>query len=131
MTISDIKLSSYCSIVHKHKTVIKHNCDQTLTLHSAMEIVSFHILLFLVKIHLASELEGISKTGEESHVGHLMKTKSGKVFLRSSSKKAISPKKDTEEGGRDISNDDEIKVTGNEEVCHSSKLLFFLNIFHL
>ena len=84
-----------------------------------MESVSFNIVLLLVKIYLASELESGFITGKGSRVGHLIKTKSGKVFLRRSSKKAISPKKDTEEGGRDYSNDDEIEVTGNKEVHHS------------
>ena len=84
-----------------------------------MESVSFHILLLLVKIYLASELERSSITGKGSHVGHLIKTKSGKVFLRRSSKTAISPKKHMDKGGRDNLNDDEIKVTRNKEVYHS------------
>ena len=76
-----------------------------------MESVSFNIVLLLVKIYLASELERSSITGEGSHVGYLIRTKSGKVFLRRSSKKAISPKKDAKEGGQHDSDDKESKVT--------------------
>ena len=83
-----------------------------------MESVSFNILLLLVKIYLASELERSSTTEEGSHFGHLIKTKSGKIFLRRPSKKEISPKKHMEGGGRDYSNDDEIELTGNKEVHH-------------
>ena len=76
-----------------------------------MKNVSFHILLLFVQIYFASELGGSSITGgEESHVGDLIKTKSGKIFLRRSTKKEIWPKKDAEEEGHDYSNDDEIKV---------------------
>ena len=74
---------------------------------SLMKNVSFHLLLLFVQIYFASQLEGSSITGEGSHAGHLIKTKSGKVFLTRSSKKAISSKKDAE----DISNFDETKVT--------------------
>ena len=76
-----------------------------------MKNVSLHILLLFVQINFASELEGSSITGEGSHLGHLIKTKSGKVFLTRSRKKAILPKKDTEDGGHDHSNIDEIEVT--------------------
>ena len=69
--------------------------------------VSLHLLLLLLQIFLASKLT----TGEGSHVGYLIKTKSGKVFLRRSSKKAISPKKDAKEGGQHDSDDKESKVT--------------------
>ena len=45
--------------------------------------------------------------GDKSHVRHLIKTKSGKIFLRRSSKE-----KDTEaEGGHDHSKDEEAKVS--------------------
>ena len=69
-----------------------------------MKNVSLHILLLFVQLYFASELEG-------SHLGHLIKTASGKVFLTRSRKKANSPKKDTEDGGHDHSNIDEIEVT--------------------
>merc|ERR1711974_261840 len=59
----------------------------TVPLPSLMKNVSFHLLLLFVQIYFASQLEGSSFTGEGSHVGHLMKTKSGKVFLTRSSKK--------------------------------------------
>ena len=78
-----------------------------------MNNVSFNTLLLLLQICFASELGGSRITGGEgSHVGDLIKTKSGKVFLRRSSKKSIWAKKDTEEeGGYDYStNDDKIKV---------------------
>ena len=72
-----------------------------------MKNVSFRFLLLFVQILFASKLV----TGEGSHVGDLIKTKSGKVFLRRSSKKSIWAKKDTEEeSGYDYSND-KIKVT--------------------
>ena len=76
-----------------------------------MKHVSFHFVLLLVQIYLVSELESRNITGNESKAGHLIKTKSGKVFLRHSHKKAISSKKDTTYGGQDYSNDDEIQVT--------------------
>ena len=68
-----------------------------------MNCVPFFILFIL----FVSELEG----EDESHVGDLIKMKSGKIFLRRSSEKKLWPKKNAEEG-RDYSNDDEIcKVT--------------------
>ena len=82
-----------------------------------MKNVSLHIFLLLVQIYLlASEVESrsVSGKGSRQHIGHLVKTKSGKVFLHRSSKKEISSKKDKEEGGQDYSNDDEIQVTGNK-----------------
>ena len=57
-----------------------------------MTKVSLHLLLLFLQIFFAS--------GEGSHVGDLIRTKSGKVFLRRSSKKVISPKKDAKEGGQ-------------------------------
>ena len=69
-----------------------------------MNYVSFYILF--LQVCFASELGG----SREDHVGNLIRMKSGKIFLRRSSKKALWPKKDAEEG-RDYSNDDEIKVT--------------------
>ena len=83
-----------------------------------MKNVSFHIFLLLVQTYLASEVESRSVS---QHIGHLVKTKSGKVFLHRSSKKETSSKKDKEEGGQDYSNDDEIQVTGNKGGKHSSK----------
>ena len=79
---------------------------------SLMNNVNINILLLFLQICFASELGGSSITGGEgSHVGDLIKTKSGKVFLRRSSKKSIWAKKDTEEeSGYDYSNDDKIKV---------------------
>ena len=79
-----------------------------------MKNVSFHIFLLLVQTYMASEVESRSVNRKGSHhVGHLIKTRSGKVFLQRSSKKELSPKKDKEEGGQDYSNDDEIQVAGN------------------
>ena len=57
-----------------------------------MKNVSLHLFLLFLQIFFAS--------GEGSHVGDLIRTKSGKVFLRRSSKKVISPKKDAKEGGQ-------------------------------
>ena len=71
-----------------------------------MNNVSFNILLLFLQVCFASELGGI----REDHVGNLIRMKSGKIFLRRSSEKALWPKKNAEEG-RDYSNDDEIKVT--------------------
>ena len=68
-----------------------------------MKNVSLHLFLLFLQIFFASE--------EGSHVGDLIRTKSGKVFLRRSSKKAISPKKDAKEGGQHDSDDKESKVT--------------------
>ena len=80
-----------------------------------MKDVSFHFVLLLVQIYMVSELESRNYTGNESHAGHLIKTKSGKVFLLHSSKKAISSEKDTVVyGGQDYSNDDETEVASNE-----------------
>ena len=74
-----------------------HNCGQK------MKNVSLHLFLLFLQIFFTS--------GEGSHVGDLIRTKSGKVFLRRSSKKAISPKKDAKEGGQHDSDDKESKVT--------------------
>ena len=80
-----------------------------------MKNVSFHIFLLLVQTYLASEVESRSVSRKGSHhIGHLIKTKSGKVFVRRSSKKELSSKKDKEEVGQDYSNDDEIQVAGNK-----------------
>ena len=68
-----------------------------------MKDISLHLFLLFLQIIFAS--------GEGSHVGDLIRAKSGKVFLRRSSKKAISPKKDTKEGGQHDSDDKESKVT--------------------
>ena len=57
---------------------------------------------FFIQILFVSELEG----EDESHVGDLIKMKSGKIFLRRSRKE-----KDTEEeSGRDLPNFDDSKV---------------------
>ena len=69
-----------------------------------MNNVAFNILF--LQVCFASELGG----SREDHVGELIRMKSGKIFLRRSSEKALWPKKNAEEG-RDYSNDDEIKVT--------------------
>ena len=74
-----------------------HNCGQK------MKNVSLHLFLLFLQIFFTS--------GEGSHVRDLIRTKSGKVFLRRSSKKAISPKKDAKEGGQHDSDDKESKVT--------------------
>merc|ERR1719341_97585 len=80
--------------------------------------VSLHLLLLLLQIFLASKLT----TGEGSHVGYLIKTKSGKVFLRRSSKKAISRKKDAKEGGQHDSDDKESKdLLGSSSVDYYGK----------
>ena len=71
-----------------------------------MNNVSFNILLLFLQVCFASELGG----SREDHVGDLIRMRSGKIFLRRSSEKALWPKKNAEEG-RDYSNDDEIKVT--------------------
>ena len=76
-----------------------------------MKHVSFHFVLLLVQIYLVSELESRNITGNGAQAGHLIKTKSGKIFLQHSSKNPISSKKDTTYGGQDYSNDDEIQVT--------------------
>ena len=76
-----------------------------------MKNVTFHISILLVQIYMASKVESRSVNGKGSHhIAHLVKTKSGKVFLLRSSKKEIPPKKDQEEGGHDYSNNDEIQV---------------------
>ena len=69
-----------------------------------MNNVAFNILF--LQVCFASELGG----SREDHFGNLIRMKSGKIFLQHSSKKALWPKKDAEEG-RDNSNDDKIKVT--------------------
>ena len=71
-----------------------------------MNNVSFNILLLFLQVCFASELGG----SKGDHVGNLIRMKSGKISLQHSSKKALWPKKDAEEG-RDNSNDDKIKVT--------------------
>ena len=68
--------------------------------------MNIFILLLFLQVYLASELGG----SRGDHVGDLIRMKSGKIFLRRSSEKALWPKKNAEEG-RDYSNDDEIKVT--------------------
>ena len=72
-----------------------------------MNNVPFNLLSLLLQICFAPELGGSRiAEGEGSHVGDLIRTKSGKVFLAHSSKKALGPNKD------DYSlNDNEIKVT--------------------
>ena len=92
-----------------------------------MKHVSFHSVLLLVQIYLVSELESRNITGNGSQAGHLIKTKSGKVFLQHSRKKAISSKKDTTYGGQDYSNDDEIQVT--IQVKYFLLFLIFFQIF--
>ena len=65
-----------------------------------------HVPFFILFIFFVSELEGISGE-DESHVGDLIKMKSGKIFLRRSSKE-----KDTEEeSGQDLPNYNNSKVT--------------------
>ena len=70
-----------------------------------MNNVTFNILLLFLQIYCTSELGGGKITGGKgSHVGDLIRTKSGKVFLRRSSKKALSSKKnaaDDEEDAND------------------------------
>jgi len=66
-----------------------------------MNNASFNILLLFLQVFFASELGG----SNGDHVGDLIRTKSGKVFLGRSSKKTLSPKTDAVEG-REI---DEIK----------------------
>ena len=85
-----------------------------------MKNVSFRVLLLFVQIFLASKLVA----GEGSHVGDLVQTKSGKVFLRRSSKKEILSKKDTEDVGHYYSNDGQSKVTQ-----FSSRLIFLFEHF--
>ena len=72
---------------------------------SLMNNVTFNILLLFLQIYCTSELGGGKITGGKgSHVGHLIRKKSGKVFLRRSSKKALSSKKnaaDDEEDAND------------------------------
>ena len=69
-----------------------------------MNYVPFFILI--IHICFVSELEGISG-GDGSHVGDLIKMKSGKIFLRLSRME-----KDTEEesGQQDLPNYDDSKV---------------------
>ena len=74
-----------------------------------MKKVTFHIFVLLVQIFLASEVE--SRKGSH-HVAQLVKTKSGKVFLRRSSKRKSSPKRE-KESGDDYSHDDQVQVAGN------------------
>ena len=69
-----------------------------------MNNVAFNILF--LQVCFASKLGG----SRGDHDGYLIRMKSGKIFLQHSSKKALWPKKDAEEG-RDNSNDDKIKVT--------------------
>ena len=61
-----------------------------------MNKLSFHFLLVFFQICLASELGGSSSGGDEFNLGHLIKMKSGKIFLRHSSKE-----KDREDEGID------------------------------
>ena len=71
-----------------------------------MNNVPFNALSLLLQICFAPELGGSRITGGEgSHVGDLIRTKSGKVFL------ALSSKKDATEGGDYSLKDDETKVT--------------------
>ena len=59
-------------------------------------------ILFFIQIFFVSELEG----EDESHVGDLIKMKSGKIFLQRSNRE-----KDTEEeSGPDLPNYDDSKV---------------------
>ena len=77
-----------------------------------MKNVSFHVLLLFLQIFLVSNLITgdliKTKSGKvflrrsskkEISSGDVIKPKSGKGFVRRSSKKEISSKKDTEEGG--------------------------------
>ena len=80
-----------------------------------MNNVTFNILLLFLQIY-CSELGGGKITGGKgSHVGHLIRTKSGKVFLRRSSKKALSSKKDAAEGSKS-SNDYKMKVKNKDKI---------------
>ena len=106
-----------CIILVRHTATSADKADilpnsvwkQTLFAFSLMNNVSFYILF--LQVCFASELGGIR--GDQ--VGNLIRMKDGKIFLQHSSKKALWPKKDAEEG-RDNSNDDKIKVTWNKDL---------------
>ena len=86
-----------------------------------MNNVTFNILLLFLQIYCTSELGGGKITGGKgSHVGDLIRTKSGKVFLRRSSKKALFSKKDAAEGS-ESSNDDKIKVRNKDKMRGKNK----------
>ena len=88
----NVVFKSISQLLHKQQTVFSQS------LPPPMNCVPFFILFIL----FVSELEG----GDESHVGDLIKMKSGKIFLRRSNKE-----KDTEEeSGRDLTNYDDSKV---------------------
>ena len=95
-----------------------------------MKNLSLRIFLLLVQIHLlVSEVESksVGVKGSRHHIGHLIKTKSGKVFLHRSSKKDISSTNEEDEGGHDYSNDDEVQVTGNIHLTVFFLCLYFLS----
>ena len=86
-----------------------------------MNNVTFNILLLFLQIYCTSKLGGGKITGGKgSHVGDLIRTKSGKVFLRRSSKKALSSKKDAAEGSKS-SNDDKMNVKNKDKMKVKNK----------
>ena len=95
LEISDIQLNRYCSINTK--------------LWSKSSALLWWIMFQLTFPHFSSK---------SAHVGDLIRTKSGKVFL------ALSSKKDATEGGDYSLKDDEIKVTWNRKAVLFCFVLF-------
>merc|ERR1712055_854925 len=54
--------------------------------------MSIHVFFFWIQIYMATDLKSVC--GRKSSVGHLIKTKSGKMFLQQSSKGENSTKRE-------------------------------------